>query len=99
MSGKYGINGVIILVAPSPTRYAAVLISGLIPININIGTNTGARSAHLALAEPIKRLIVAPNKIIIVSNIESGKLEPSNTAAPLIANINPRFDQLNIATK
>ena len=76
-----------------------MLISGLIPRSISIGTNTGAKRAHFALAEPINKLIVAPNNMIKDNNIESGKFELSRKEAPLIAKISPRFDQLNIATK
>ena len=108
INGKYGISGVMIFVAPSPTRYAAVLISGLIPISINIGTSTGANRAHFALAEPINRLINPPNSMTKVNNMESGRFDPSSIAAPLNSrdclervqeNINPKLDQLNMATK
>ena len=76
-----------------------MLISGLIPRSISIGTKTGAKRAHLALAEPINKLITAPNNIIKDNNSESGKLELSRKEAPLIAKISPKLDQLNIATK
>ena len=64
-----------------------------------MGTSTGANNAHLALAEPTNKLMVAPNRIIKANRIESGRFDPSKNAGRLIANIYPRFDQLNMATK
>ena len=76
-----------------------MVISGEMPTSISMGTSTGASSAHLALAEPMNRLSTAPNRMIEAISSVSGMLELSSTAAPWIAKIRPRFDQLNMATK
>ena len=45
------------LVLESPMRYATCTSSGEVPSSMNMGTNTGAITAHLAEALPMKRLI------------------------------------------
>ena len=69
------------------------------PTSISIGTTTGARRAHFALADPTNRLMNAHKTMINVSSIGSGRFELSRISAPLMAKIRPRFDQLNMATK
>src|SRR5690625_824784 len=97
--GKYGNNGVMMLVNESPTRYAACVSSGENPSNINIGTNIGASTAHLADTLPTNRLT---NPVTITNPMTSGRpVKPiaCNPLAPLIATMLPRFDQLKSAMK
>ena len=73
-----------------------MLISGLKPSSISIGTKTGAKRAHFALDEPMNRLIEAPNKMIKVNRTASGRLDPCKIAAPLMAN--PQMQKALAAT-
>ena len=66
---------------------------------MSIGTNTGASSAHFALAEPTNRLVTPVNSTISMSRTGVGSAICSNPFAPWTATIRPRFDQLNMATK
>ena len=76
-----------------------MVISGLIPSSINIGTTTGASALHLALADPINRSSIDDSNSTPTNR--NGALKPisRSTKAPSIAKIGPRRDQLNIATK
>ena len=74
-----------IFVALSPTRYAAVAISGDMPSSINMGTITGAISAHLKpLAEPINKFS-GEIKIMAVSSAQAGRLVAAKKSAPCTA--------------
>ena len=60
-----------IFVAPSHSISSCAHF-GTYSRSISIGTNAGARRPF-ALAEPINKLIIAPNNMIKDNNIESGK--------------------------
>lgn len=68
--GIYVINGDIMFVLLSATRYAACTTSGVILLFAwyNIGTNIGASKIHLADALPINKLINAVSKINTINN-------------------------------
>ncbi len=53
--------GVMMFVHESPIRNTACVASGVKPSSTNMGTNTGARMAHLADALVMSRLSVAAN--------------------------------------
>ena len=66
---------------------------------MNIGTTTGAIALHLAEAEPMNRSKKDEKACTQTSKNGAGRLNSFKAAAPLIAAIGPKFDQLNIAIK
>ncbi len=76
-----------------------MVISGLIPSSMNIGTTTGASALHLALAEPMNRSRNEPSICTLTSRNGAGRRNVCSASAPLMAMIGPIRDQLNIATK
>ena len=95
---KYDIIGAMTFDALSPIRYATWVSSGAYPSSMNIGTKTGAITAHFADALPMTRLISAESR----TNASMSGMPPSpearSASAPLTAMIRPRFDQLKYAT-
>ncbi len=91
-SGKYGINGVMIFVLESPTRYAACVRSGEMPSVISIGTKIGASKPHLPLAEPTKMLTNAVSSTMPTISSAVGRPIAFRTSAPEMAIRVPRFD-------
>ena len=71
----------------------------MIPRSINIGTITGAISAHLALAEPTNKLSSDDTRIMDVSNAQAGIFVELRKSAPCTAKMRPRLDHENMATK
>ena len=57
-----------------------------------MGTNTGARMAHLALAEPMNRLTKQDTKIRPMSRGIPSKPMAFRPLAPLMARMVPRLD-------
>ena len=57
----YGMSGVMMLVADSPTRNTAWVASGVKPSSANIGTKIGAMIAHSAEDEVMSMLRAAAN--------------------------------------
>jgi hypothetical protein len=98
-STKFDATGVTMLKIESPTRNAAVVISGETPSSISIGTAIGAIALHLADADPISRSNTAETSSSATSSAARGIASVPSQAAPSIARIGPRFDQVNIAMK
>ena len=63
------------------------------PASISIGTNTGASSAHLAEALPIRRLISAENSTKPTSSRVTPGSRALSNAAPLMAQMIPSWLQ------
>ena len=66
--------------------------SGVNPTSINIGTNTGAKIAHLAEADPMKMLMNATTKMNKMTNGIPCNPIAFNISAPLFAMIVPKFE-------
>ena len=65
---------------------------------MNIGTNTGAISAHLAEAEPMKRLMNAVSRMKSTNSGKADRPSALRDSAPLTAMIRPSCVQLKNAT-
>ncbi len=61
---------------------------------MNMGMNTGAMIAHLALALPITRLIAAATNTKQSMSATGPRFAAFSTSAPLMAMIRPRLVQL-----
>ena len=85
-------------VTVSPTRYAAVVISGEIPSSIIIGAATGAMAVHFAEPDAMRKSSQADIVVNAGRSSAGGAPRALNRSAPTIAVIGPRFDQPNIAT-
>ena len=76
----------------SPILYTTWVIAGSKPINIIIGTNTGAKIAHFADADPMNIFTIQNKRI---RPINSGiPVNPTllNSSAPLMASTVPNLD-------
>ena len=65
---------------------------------MNIGTKTGAISAHLADAEPMKRLMTAVSRMKLPNSGSADRPSDLSDSAPLTAMIRPSCVQLKNAT-
>ena len=65
---------------------------------MNMGMNTGAISAHLAEAEPMKMFTTAVSRMKEMNRGTAGRPRASRPFAPLTANTSPSWVQLKKAT-